>query len=119
MTATNVLEDIRASIAYALRNTGIEPVRYAAHDVSDEARDESGKWTDGGNATSSSAAEEYKRLGTRAPRFKAWFGDWENDAPNASKVVDPETGEPQSQHSLVESAPIWHVKENLCQLVRD
>ena len=102
MTATNVLEDIRASIAYALRNTGIEPVRYAAHDVSDEARDESGKWTDGGNATSSDAAEEYKRLGTRAPRFKAWFGDWENDAPNASKVVDPETGEPQSQHSLVE-----------------
>lgn len=30
----------------------------------------------------------------RTPAFKAWFGDWENDPKNASKVVDPETGEP-------------------------
>lgn len=30
----------------------------------------------------------------RTPAFKAWFGDWENDAANASKVVHPETGEP-------------------------
>ena len=30
----------------------------------------------------------------RTPAFKAWFGDWENDAPNASKVIHPETGEP-------------------------
>jgi hypothetical protein len=29
----------------------------------------------------------------RAPAFKAWFGDWENDPANASKVVD-ENGEP-------------------------
>jgi hypothetical protein len=29
----------------------------------------------------------------RTPAFKAWFGDWENDAANASKVVD-ENGEP-------------------------
>ena len=29
----------------------------------------------------------------RTPAFKAWFGDWENDAENASKVVD-ENGEP-------------------------
>jgi hypothetical protein len=29
----------------------------------------------------------------RTPQFKAWFGDWENDAANASKVVD-ENGEP-------------------------
>ena len=31
----------------------------------------------------------------RTPSFKAWFGDWENDPENASKVVNPRTGEPQ------------------------
>ena len=31
----------------------------------------------------------------RTPSFKAWFGDWENDPANASKVVNPDTGEPQ------------------------
>jgi hypothetical protein len=30
----------------------------------------------------------------RTPAFKAWFGDWEGDPANASKVVDPDTGEP-------------------------
>ena len=30
----------------------------------------------------------------RTPRFKEWFGDWEVDPANASKVVDSETGEP-------------------------
>lgn len=30
----------------------------------------------------------------RTPNFKRWFGDWENDPANASKVVDSETGEP-------------------------
>lgn len=30
----------------------------------------------------------------RTPEFKAWFGDWENDPENASKVVD-ENGEPK------------------------
>lgn len=36
-------------------------------------------------------AEQYKLV--RTPAFKAWFGDWENDPKNASKVVD-ENGEP-------------------------
>jgi len=35
--------------------------------------------------------EQYKLV--RTPEFKAWFGDWENDPENASKVVD-ENGEP-------------------------
>ena len=30
----------------------------------------------------------------RTPEFKAWFGDWENDPQNASKVINPKTGEP-------------------------
>ena len=36
-------------------------------------------------------AEQYKLV--RTPEFKKWFGDWENDPANASKVVD-ENGEP-------------------------
>jgi hypothetical protein len=35
--------------------------------------------------------EQYKLV--RTPEFKAWFGDWENDPENSSKVVD-ENGEP-------------------------
>lgn len=45
------------------------------------------------------AAEEYKRLGTKAPAFKEWFGDWEKDPENASKVVG-KNGEPAPQHPL-------------------
>ena len=30
----------------------------------------------------------------RTPNFKRWFGDWEGDPKNASKVVNPDTGEP-------------------------
>jgi len=36
-------------------------------------------------------AKQYKLV--RTPEFKAWFGDWENDPKNASKIVD-ENGEP-------------------------
>ena len=36
-------------------------------------------------------AKQYEQV--RTPAFKKWFGDWENDPANASKVVD-ENGEP-------------------------
>lgn len=36
--------------------------------------------------------EQYQQV--RTPEFKAWFGDWENDPENASKVINPKTGEP-------------------------
>jgi len=36
---------------------------------------------------------EYQYNAVRTPEFKAWFGDWENDPENASKIVD-ENGEP-------------------------
>lgn len=41
--------------------------------------------------TSNLTPEQYKLV--RTLEFKAWFGDWENDPANASKVVD-ENGEP-------------------------
>lgn len=37
-------------------------------------------------------AEQWEMV--RTPEFKKWFGDWENDPENASKVVD-ENGEPK------------------------
>ncbi len=40
----------------------------------------------------SNLTEEQQKL-VRTPEFKAWFGDWENDPENSSKVVD-ENGEP-------------------------
>ena len=43
-----------------------------------------------GNATN---LNEAQWIDVRTKRFKDWFGDWENDAKNASKVVD-ENGEP-------------------------
>ena len=36
---------------------------------------------------------ERQWLQVRTPKFKEWFGDWENDPENASKIVD-ENGEP-------------------------
>lgn len=47
---------------------------------------------------SADPAAQYKEMGTRAPAFLAWFGDWEGDPENASKVVNRETGEPQETH---------------------
>lgn len=44
------------------------------------------------NGKPSNLTPEQYRL-VRTPAFKAWFGDWENDPANASKVVD-ENGEP-------------------------
>lgn len=40
-----------------------------------------------------SLLNEDQWLTTRTPTFKKWFGDWENDSANSSKIVD-ENGEP-------------------------
>ena len=60
--------------------------------------DKTPKYADGGNTLfapngkpSNLTLEQYNLV--RTPNFKAWFGDWENDPANASKVVD-ENGEP-------------------------
>lgn len=38
---------------------------------------------------------DWKERGTRGGSFKAFFGDWEHDLENCSKVLDQETGEPK------------------------
>lgn len=40
------------------------------------------------------ARRDYEEHGTRSRTFKNWFGDWENDPNNSSKVVNPNSGEP-------------------------
>jgi DNA polymerase III sliding clamp (beta) subunit (PCNA family)/GNAT superfamily N-acetyltransferase len=57
------------------------------------------KFNDGGNVLlapngkpSKLTPEQYKIVRTK--EFKEWFGDWENDPANASKVIDKETKEP-------------------------
>lgn len=62
-----------------------------------------GQFTSSGGGTSTNDttdhAEDYRKNGTRAKAFKAWFGDWEHDAANASKVVNKD-GEPQETHRI-------------------
>lgn len=50
------------------------------------------KWLKAPNGNDTNLTEK-QWLQVRTPQFKAWFGDWENDPENASKVVD-ENGEP-------------------------
>ena len=50
------------------------------------------KWLKAPNGNNTNLTEK-QWLQVRTPQFKAWFGDWENDSENSSKVVD-ENGEP-------------------------
>ena len=54
-------------------------------------RDENGKLLAPNGKPSNLTEKQYVQVRTKA--FKEWFGDWENDPKNASKVVD-ENGEP-------------------------
>lgn len=50
------------------------------------------QWMKAPNGEATKLTED-QWLAVRTPAFKAWFGDWENDPANASKVID-ENGEP-------------------------
>ena len=50
------------------------------------------QWMKAPNGEDTNLTEE-QWLAVRTPAFKEWFGDWENDPANASKVID-ENGEP-------------------------
>ena len=50
------------------------------------------KWLKAPNGAESNLSEK-QWLQVRTTNFKKWFGDWENDPENASKVID-ENGEP-------------------------
>ena len=50
------------------------------------------QWMKAPNGKATNLTED-QWLTVRTPAFKSWFGDWENDPANASKVID-ENGEP-------------------------
>jgi len=68
---------------------------YAAFREEEHPRSDDGKFTDVGETA---VATESRSKQTETPEFKAWFGDWENDRANSSKVVNKGTGEPQETH---------------------
>jgi hypothetical protein len=75
----------------------------------------------GGEAAYSQAKEagrtklNYRQwVQVRTPQFKEWFGDWENDPDNASKVVDKETGEPRVvYHGMPYDNPFYTFRKDM------
>lgn len=55
-------------------------------------RNKEGKLLAPNGKVSNLTEKQYAQVRTKA--FKKWFGDWENNPSDASKVVDKETGEP-------------------------
>jgi hypothetical protein len=72
-----------------LKKKSGEPVKKAY--IQDDDLLENGGLLASNGKKSNLTPEQYKLV--RTPEFKAWFGDWDNDPENASKVVD-ENGEP-------------------------
>ena len=59
--------------------------------------------------SSNLTSEQYKLV--RTSEFKAWFGDWENDPENSSKVLD-ENGEPMvCYHGTNRDFSVFDIKE--------
>ncbi len=82
--------------------TGIKPevaeaIRKERNRIEAEAK-ANGTWMKAPNGKPSKLTES-QWVTVRTERFKAWFGDWENDSKNASKVVD-ENGEPQVMYHV-------------------
>jgi hypothetical protein len=81
--------------------------------------DEAPKYAHGGSVLlapngkpSNLTPEQYKLV--RTPAFKSWFGDWENDPANASKVID-ENGEPLVVYhgTYLKEGKVWTEMKNV------
>lgn len=66
-------------------------------DLIKEKAIENGTWMKAPNGKPTNL-NEYQYLEVRTERFKNWFGDWQNNPENASKVVD-ENGEPRVMYT--------------------
>lgn len=96
--------------AFDVSKTGIDSGEQTTHSIQKHSRDDqvsatpeeietvrqqhegTDQWMKAPNGESTNLTERQWLL-VRTPSFKEWFGDWENDPENASKVVD-ENGEP-------------------------
>lgn len=61
------------------------------------------QWLKAPNGNDTNLTEQ-QWLQVRTPAFKQWFGDWENDPKNASKIVD-DNGEPMVVYHGTQSDP--------------
>lgn len=73
-----------SDIVEALENSGLQVFKYNPKKEGDREKVSRKAMSD--DRVSFSFEEEQQK----SPEFKAWFGDWENDPENASKVVDKE-----------------------------
>jgi hypothetical protein len=76
----------------ASKRLGIKQIPIIIYEYPDEKYANGGEVLLAPNGKPSNLTPEQYRL-VRTPAFKKWFGDWENDAENSSKVVDS-NGEP-------------------------
>ena len=83
----NMIKEFLRKNGYVVNETNNDFYRYINSDI----RFENGGLIAPNGKPTNLTPEQYKLV--RTPEFKAWFGDWENDPKNASKVVD-ENGEP-------------------------
>lgn len=82
----NLVAKIKESAVGELNENG--DVRFSRNEELTEERYNQAKE----NGETELTFHQWKQV--RSPEFKAWFGDWENDPDNASKVVNERTGEP-------------------------
>ncbi|VTX83894.1 LPD38 domain-containing protein [uncultured Aggregatibacter sp.] len=82
----NLVADIKKSAVGNFNESG--NVRFSRNEELTEERYNQAKE----NGETELTFHQWKQV--RSPEFKAWFGDWENDPENASKVVNERTGEP-------------------------
>jgi putative uncharacterized protein (fragment) len=82
----NLVAKIKESAVGELNENG--DVRFSRNEELTEERYNQAKE----NGETELTFHQWKQV--RSPEFKAWFGDWESDPDNASKVVNERTGEP-------------------------
>lgn len=90
----------QANVGYILLAEKLKNIAPKTFDAADEkiaSRVRERRFDNGGliapnGKPSNLTAHQYEVV--RTPEFKAWFGDWENDLANSSKVID-ENGEPK------------------------
>lgn len=83
-------------------------------DASGHEHAKDGKFGSGGTKKSDNQGQdlvavedEYKKHGTKAKAFKDWFGDWEGDPKNASKVANHD-GSPKETFGTGEPVKVYH-----------
>ena len=90
-----VLDDVRYSLANGAQHS-LEDARASTAEerasIEKEAK-ANGTWLKAPNGKDTKLTPE-QWVAVRTKAFKEWFGDWENDSANSSKVVD-ENGEPK------------------------